>query len=82
MSCSKLSTSDPESLVEYDGREARHWTDLLDHSEDLLRERREELELDYKQLTIALAEQTPDWESFVSICGKILTNCFCLRSDR
>ena len=37
MFCSKLSTADPESLVEYDGREARHWTDLLDHSEDLLR---------------------------------------------
>ena len=35
--------------------ERRGWADLMDHAEDLLAERREELELEYKQLKTLLS---------------------------
>ena len=74
---------DKENLVEQNSSQTRHWRDLMSHSSQLLTERRPELELDYKQLGTALPDhQMPDWDTFLTICGKILTNCFCLRSDR
>ena len=69
--------------MEQNRSQARDWRDLLSHSAQLAAERREELEQDYKQLSSALPHhQMPDWETFLEVCGKILTNCFCLRSDR
>ena len=44
--------------MEYDGTERRHWTDLMDHAEELLTERKEELELEYKQLKTLLSGRT------------------------
>ena len=74
---------DKENLVEQNRSQARHWRDLMSHSGHLLADRKPELELDYKQLATALPHhEMPDWETFLSVCGKILTNCFCLRSDR
>ena len=76
-------SEEKENLVEQNRSQARHWRDLLSHSAQLAAERREELEQDYKQLSSALPHhQMPDWETFLEVCGKILTNCFCLRSDR
>ena len=54
----KVSSEPEESLVEYDGTERRHWTDLMDHAEELLTERKEELELEYKQLKTLLSGRT------------------------
>ena len=74
---------DKENMEEHNSSQTRHWRDLMSHSNQLLTERRPELEQDYRQLGTALSDQEmPDWESFLTICGKILTNCFCLRSDR
>ena len=53
-----MSSEPEESLVEYDGTERRHWTDLMDHAEELLTERKEELELEYKQLKTLLSGRT------------------------
>ena len=56
----------------------------MDHAEDLATERREELDYEYRQIEAAAKdeEEIPSWQTFISIYGKILTNCFCLRSDR
>lgn len=74
---------DAENLQETDGNNTRTWDDLMDNSENLINERSEELMGEYKQLSEVLDDdEMPDWKCFVSICGKIITNCFCLRSDR
>ena len=76
-------SEEKENLAEQNSSQTRHWGELLSHSAQLGAERRPELEEEYKQLGSALADhQMPDWETFLSVCGKILTNCFCLRSDR
>ena len=76
-------TEDRENNSETDGTHVRSWDDLLDNAEVLLAKRHEELAAEYKQLQQVLDHpELPDWDNFVSICGKIITNCFCLRSDR
>ena len=75
--------SQHEVLSESDGSCVRTWDDLMCNSDHILREKSQELEDEYEQLTSALDDdEVPDWKTFVSICGKIVTNCFCLRSDR
>ena len=75
--------TDTENLQETDGVNIRTWDDLMNNAEDLIKERHEELMQEYNQLQDVLDDDDmPDWKTFVSICGKIITNCFCLRSDR
>ena len=55
----------------------------MDNAAALVAGRGEELGAEYAQLSALLGSAPrPDWDTFVSICGKIITNCFCLRSDR
>jgi len=76
-------TEDQENNIETDGTHVRSWEDLMDNAESLLTKRQDELSQEYKQLQQVLDHpEIPDWNTFVSICGKIITNCFCLRSDR
>ena len=62
---------------------SRKWEDLMDHSEDLLNEKEELVNSQYTLLGAVMKKQEmPDKETFVSIYGKMLVNCFSLRSDR
>ena len=62
---------------------SRSWGQLMDNAAALVAGRGEELGAEYAQLSALLGSAPrPDWDTFVSICGKIITNCFCLRSDR
>ena len=63
---------------------SRGWDELMDNAERLTEAREEELEAEYEQLDWLLDADTvrPDKKTFVSIVGKIITNSFCLRSDR
>ena len=77
---------DKENLVETDLASglSRGWAELMDNAERLTEAREGELETEYEQLERLLDPDTarPDWKTFVSIVGKIITNSFCLRSDR
>ena len=77
---------DKENLVETDLASglSRGWNELMDNAERLTEAREEELEAEYEQLDWLLDPDTvrPDKKTFVSIVGKIITNSFCLRSDR
>ena len=76
-------SQEPDTLTESDGDMSRAWSDLMDNADMVVKERVNELMEEYEQLSTVLDEdEMPDWTTFVSICGKIITNCFCLRSDR
>ena len=79
----RVSQEHPDTLRESDGDTSRGWSDLMDNADMVVKERVKELMEEYEQLSTILDEdECPDWTTFVSICGKIITNCFCLRSDR
>ena len=61
----------------------RAWDDLMDHAEEMDKEKEELLNSQYNLLGAVLKKQNmPDRKTFVSIYGKMLVNSFSLRSDR
>ena len=61
----------------------RTWDDLVDHAEEMEKEKEELLNSQYNLLGAVLKKQNmPDRKTFVSIYGKMLVNSFSLRSDR
>ena len=61
----------------------RNWDDLMDHAEELEKEKEELMNSQYILLGAVLKKQNmPDRKTFVSIYGKMLVNSFSLRSDR
>ena len=61
----------------------RRWDELMDHAEEILKEKEELLDSQYNLLGAVLKKDImPDRKTFVSIYGKMLINSFSLRSDR
>ena len=61
----------------------RSWDELMDHAEEILKEKEELLDSQYNLLGAVLKKDImPDRKTFVSIYGKMLINSFSLRSDR
>ena len=62
---------------------SRCWDDLLDHAEELVEDKAKEdlLMTEYGELE-AVMRDIPTGKTFLSIYGKVMTNCFSLRSDR
>ena len=70
---------------ETQGEVSRCWDDLLDHAEELLEDKAKEdlLMTEYGELEAVMTRsEMPPWITFLSIYGKVMTNCFSLRSDR
>ena len=70
---------------ETQGEVSRCWDDLLDHAEELLEDKAKEdlLMTEYGELEAVMTRsEMPPWKTFLSIYGKVMTNCFSLRSDR
>ena len=70
---------------ETQGEVSRCWDDLLDHAEELLEDKAKEdlLMTEYGELEALMTRsEMPPWKTFLSIYGKVMTNCFSLRSDR
>ena len=69
--------------VEVYGTVSRCWEDLIDHVEELLEDKEDLMIAQYNQMESVMSKSDlPPWETFVSIYGKVMTNCFSLRSDR
>ena len=61
----------------------RCWNDLIDHVDEMLLNNKELLAEQYALLKAVLKDsEIPPWKVFLSIYGKVVTNCFSLRSDR
>ena len=61
----------------------RCWNNLIDHVDEMLLNNKELLAEQYAQLKAVLKDsEIPPWKVFLSIYGKVVTNCFSLRSDR
>ena len=71
------------NIAEHQGGITRTWDDLMDHAEEMEKEKEELLNSQYNLLGAVLKKQNmPDMKTFVSIYGKMLVNSFSLRSDR
>ena len=72
-----------EQRRETQGGISRCWEDLMDHVEEMMEDKADLLTAEYHQLMVVMNEdEIPPWNTFLSIYGKVLTNCFSLRSDR
>ena len=70
-------------ITEKDNENIKSWDDLIDHAEEIEKEKEELLDCQYNLLGAVLKKQNmPNKETFVSIYGKMLINSFSLRSDR
>ena len=69
--------------VEQAGSISNSWAELMDHREELMNDSEELLLAQYNALgSVMKKADMPPMDKFVEIYGKILTNSFCLRSDR
>ena len=65
------------------GEVVRCWDDLMDHVEELVEDKEDLLIAQYEQMEAVMPRsEIPPWKIFLSIYGKVMTNCFSLRSDR
>ena len=61
----------------------RCWDDLEDHCYEILADNKLNLKAQYSKLEAVIGpSDLPPWKSFLSIYGKVMVNCFSLRSDR
>ena len=68
---------------EAQGKVSRCWEDLMDHVKELVEDKEGMVISQYEQMKAVMARsEVPPWETFLSIYGKVMTNCFSLRSDR
>ena len=72
-----------QNMTENHREITRTLDDLMDHAEEMEKEKEELLNSQYNLLGAVVKKQNmPDRKTFVSIYGKMLVNSFSLRSDR